>query len=57
MVAKEEGVGEGWIGIWGSAHEAIIYKINNRVLLYNTGNYTQYPVISHNGKESEKKLT
>ena len=28
--------------------------INNKVLLYNTGNYTQYPVINHNGKEYEK---
>ena len=28
--------------------------INNKVLLYNTGNYIQYPVITHNGKEYEK---
>ena len=27
--------------------------INNKVLLYNTGNYIQYPVINHNGKEYE----
>ena len=25
--------------------------INNEVLLYNTGNYIQYPVINYNGKE------
>ena len=25
--------------------------INNNVLLYRTGNYIQYPVINHNGKE------
>ena len=25
--------------------------INNKVLLYNTGNYIQYPVINYNGKE------
>ena len=25
--------------------------INNKVLLYNPGKYTQYPVINHNGKE------
>ena len=25
--------------------------INNKVLLYSTGNYIQYPVINHNGKE------
>ena len=29
--------------------------INNRVLLYSTGNYIQYPVINHNGKEYEKE--
>ena len=28
--------------------------INNKVLLYNTGNYIQYPEINHNGKEYEK---
>ena len=27
----------------------------NKVLLYSTGNYMQYPVISHNGKEYEKE--
>ena len=25
--------------------------IENKVLVYSTGNYTQYPVINHNGKE------
>ena len=29
--------------------------INNKVLLYSTGNYSQYPVINHNGKEKEKE--
>ena len=29
--------------------------INNKVLLYSIGNYTQYPVINHNGKEYEKE--
>ena len=28
--------------------------INNKVLLYSTGNY-QYPVINHNGKEYKKE--
>ena len=27
---------------------------NNRVLLYSTGNYIQWPVINQNGKEYEK---
>ena len=29
--------------------------INNKVLLYSTGNYSQYSVINHNGKEYEKE--
>ena len=29
--------------------------INNKVLLYSTGNYTQYLVINHNGKEYVKE--
>ena len=29
--------------------------INNKVLLYNTGNYIQYPVVNHDGKEYEKE--
>ena len=31
----------------------LLYRewINNKVLLYNTGNYFQYPVINQNGKK------
>ena len=29
--------------------------INSKVLWYSTWNHTQYPVINHNGKESEKE--
>ena len=29
--------------------------MNEKVLLYNTGNCTQYPVTNHNGKEYEKE--
>ena len=29
--------------------------INNKVLLYSTGNYIHSPGINHNGKECEKK--
>ena len=29
--------------------------INNKVLLYSTGNYIQYPVINHDRKEYKKK--
>ena len=28
---------------------------NNKLLLCSTGNYVQYPVINHNGKEYEKE--
>ena len=38
---------------------ATVYKIGdvtNKDLLYSTGNYTQYLVITYNGKESEKKI-
>ena len=30
-------------------------QINSKVLLFNTGNYIQYLVINHNGKEYEKE--
>ena len=29
--------------------------LNSKVLLYNAGNYIQYPVINQNGKEYEKE--
>jgi len=32
-----------------------IYIINNKKLLFNTGNYTQYLIILYNGKKSEKE--
>ena len=32
-------------------------QINNKVLLYRTGNYIQYLVVNHNGKKSEKQYT
>ena len=31
-------------------------QINNKDLLYSTGNYIQYFVITYNGKESEKYI-
>ena len=40
----------------GVSRRKLIYIgwINNKVLLYSTGNYIQYPMISHNGKEYKK---
>ena len=29
--------------------------INNKVLMYSTGKYIEYPVINHNGKEYDKE--
>ena len=31
-------------------------EINNKVLLYSTGNYSQYPMINHKGKECKKRM-
>ena len=31
--------------------------INNKVLLYSTGSYVQYPVINNNGKDFEKRIS
>ena len=52
------GLGEGWIGSLGLAvaNGWINSRwINNKVLLYSTGSYIQYPGINHNGKEYEKE--
>ena len=39
-----------------SRHKLLYIEwINNGVLLYSTGNYIQYPIINHNGKEYEKE--
>ena len=42
---------------FGVSRCKLLYRewINNKVLLYSTGNYIQYPVINHNGKAYEKK--
>ena len=51
-------MGEGSIGSWDSRGRLVyIGWINNKVLLCSTGNYIQYPVVNHNGKEYEKEYT
>ena len=57
MVAKEEGKG-GLDWEFGTSRCKLLYIgwINKKVLLYSTGNYIQYPVTNHNGKEYEKKM-
>ena len=57
LVAKGEGEGGGRAWEFGISKCKRLYIewINNTVLLYSTGNYIQYPVINHNGKEYEKE--
>ena len=49
--------GERWIGSLGVSRWKLLHLewTNNKVLLDSTGNYIQYPVITHNGKEYLKK--
>ena len=53
VVAKGEGVGGGMECEAGVSRCKLLYIewINNKVLLYSTGNYIQCPMINHNGKE------
>ena len=57
MVAKWEGGGGGTEWEVGISRCKLLYRewINNKVLLYSTENYIQYPMINHNGKEYKKK--
>ena len=57
MVAKGEEAGGGMEWEAGVSRCRILYIewINNKVLLYSTGKYIQYPVINHNGKEYKKE--
>ena len=49
-----DGEGKDWE--FGVSRCKLLYIqwINNKVLLYSTGNYIQYPVINQNGKEYDK---
>ena len=52
MVAKrEEEWGNGLTGCFGLSGCNLLHtgQINNTVLLYSAGSYTQYPVINRNG--------
>ena len=53
VVAKGEGAEGGmeWEVGFGRCKLLYIEWINNKVLLYSTENYIQYPMINHNGKE------
>ena len=43
---------------WEVSRCKLLYKerINNKVLLYSTENYIQYPMINHRGKEYQKNV-
>ena len=58
MIAKDKGGGTGgmdWKFGIGGCKLLYIAWINSKVLLYRMGSYIQYPMINHNGKESEKE--
>ena len=57
VVAKGEGEGGGMDWEFGISRCKLSYIgwINNKVLLHSIGNYIQYPVINHNGKENKKE--
>ena len=50
-------MGKAWSGTLGLADaNYYIYRMDkHKVLLHSTGNYIQYPVRNHNGKEYEKE--
>ena len=56
MVAKEWG-GRGVDWEFGVSKCKLLYIrwTGNKVLLYRVGDYIQYPMINHNGKEYERK--
>ena len=56
VVAKGEGSGEGMEWEFRVRKCKLLY-INwiKKIILCSTGNYIQYPVICHNGRENEKK--
>ena len=57
VVAKGEEVGGGIEWEVGASRCKLLYIewINNKVLLYTTENYIQYPMVNHNGKDIKKE--
>ena len=55
VVAKGEGGGGGMEWEFGVSRCKLLYIewINNKVLMYSTGNHIQYPGINCNGKENK----
>ena len=57
MVTKGERDQRDKVGVPGISRYKLLHikQINNKLLLYSTGNYIQCPLINHNGKEYEKE--
>ena len=51
--------GGGEVGEFGIGRCKLLHLewINNKVLMYSTGNYIKYPVINHNGKEYKRRMS
>ena len=45
-----------WINIYTILYILYIKQVNNKDLLYNSGNYIQYLVLGYNGKQSENYI-
>ena len=58
MVAARAGGVGGMDWEFGTSRCKLLYIewISNKVQLCSTGNYIQYPVINHNGKEMKKNV-
>ena len=58
MVAEGEGEGEGLDWEFGVSRCKVLHIewINNKVLLYSTGNYILHPGTNHNGKQYKKSI-
>ena len=57
MVAKGRGMGERSSGsLVRRCKLSYIEWVNDKVLVYTTGNYIQYPGTNHNGKECERYI-
>ena len=57
VVAEGQGkLGKDGLGVWVQQTQIIYRERIKKGLLYSTGNYIQYPVINHNGKNMKKNI-
>jgi len=56
VIAKDKGgYRRDGLEVWNWWVQTTIYSVDKQVLPYRMGGYIQYPMINHNGKESEKE--